>query len=80
MDRSTPKIFRQQFGLMQAVKSDLEEILEATVVMVERVKSDPPPKESLLPVELGQYSITPSTENGHSGLVDQVTPFEKEVT
>jgi hypothetical protein len=73
MNRSTPKIFRQQSGLMQAVKSDLEEVLKATVVMVEKVKSDPPPKGSLHPVEPGQYSITLNTENGHFGLGEKVT-------
>jgi hypothetical protein len=62
MNRFTPKIFRQQSGLMQAVKNDLEEILEATMVMVERVKSDPPPKGSLHLVTPGPYLSASSTE------------------
>lgn len=65
------KIFRHQSGLIQAVKSDLEEVLEATVVMVEKVKSDPPPKGSLHPVDPGLYSFT-SENLGHPGLVEQI--------
>lgn len=55
---SESKIFRHQSGLMQAVKNDLVEVLEATLVMVEKVKSDPPPKESLHPVDPGLYSLS----------------------
>jgi hypothetical protein len=72
------KIFKHQSGLMQAVRDDLKEVLEATVVMVEKVKSDPPPKESLYPVDPGLYSFT-SKNLGHPGLVEQVI-FPKKKT
>jgi hypothetical protein len=68
-----PKIFRHQSGLMQAVKTDLDEVLEATVVMVEKVRSDPPPKESLHPVDPGLYSVNHLDNIGHPGLVETVT-------
>jgi len=55
------KIFRHQSGLMQAVKSDLEDVLEATMAMVEKVKSDPPPKDTLHPVDPGLYSLSGMT-------------------
>lgn len=73
---SEPKIFRHQSGLMQAVKNDLEEVLEATMVMVEKVKSDPPPKESLHPVDPGLYSLN-SKSGEHPGLVEQVIILPK---
>lgn len=72
------KIFRHQSGLMQAVQADLEEVLEATVVMVEKVKSDPPPKESLHPVDPGLYSLN-SANGEHPGLVEQII-FPKKKT
>jgi hypothetical protein len=71
MDRSKPKIFRHQSGLIQAVQAELEEVLEGTKVMVEKVKSDPPPKESLHPVDPGFYKITPGRD-GNPELIDEV--------
>lgn len=65
------KIFSHQSGLMQAVKDDLKEVLESTVAMIEKVKSDPPPKESLHPVDPGLYSLT-SKSGEHPGLVEHV--------
>lgn len=73
---SESKIFRYQSGLMRAVKSDLKEVLEATMVMVDKVKSDPPPKESLHPVDPGLYSLT-SASGEHPGLVEEVILFKK---
>jgi hypothetical protein len=66
-----PKIFRHQSGLMQAVKSDLEGVLEATLAVVEKVKSDPPPKGSLHPVGPGFYALT-SENKEHPGLIETV--------
>lgn len=72
MDRSQPKIFRHQSGLIQAVQAELEEVLEGTKVMVEKVKSDPPPKESLHPVDPGFYKLLPGLD-GNPELIDKVT-------
>jgi hypothetical protein len=72
-----PKIFKHQSGLMQAVQADLKEVLKATVVMVEKVKSDPPPKGSLYPVDPGFYSIAFDSTN--PGLVEQIA-YPKKVT
>ena len=71
MDRFKSKIFNHQSGIMGAVKSDLEEILEGTLVIVAKVKSDPPPKGSLYPVDPGLYTVT--SENGSNpSLIDKV--------
>ena len=69
---SHSKIFSHQSGLMQAVRADLEGVLEATKIVVEKVKSDPPPKGSLYPVDPGLYSLT-SESVGHPGLIEQVS-------
>lgn len=70
MRMAESKIFRHQSGLIQAVRSDLEDVLEATRLMVEKVKSDPPPRESLHPVDPGIYSLS-STE--HPSLTEVVS-------
>jgi hypothetical protein len=72
MDRPSSKIFRHQSGLIQAVQADLDGVLEDTKVVVEKVKSDPPPKESLRPVDLGLYSLTSANSGEHPGLIEFV--------
>lgn len=69
---SQQKIFRHQSGLIQAVKTDLDQVLEDTIVMVEKVKSDPPPKESLHPVDPGLYKLTSAESGEHPGLIETV--------
>lgn len=72
MDRSKSKIFRHQSGLIQAVQTDLDVVLEATRAVVEKVKSDPPPKESLHPVDPGLYKLNSSDSGEHPGLIETV--------
>jgi len=72
MDRPHPKIFRHQSGLMQSVKAELDGVLEATIAVVEKVKSDPPPKESLHPVDPGLYKLTSADSGEHPGLIETV--------
>lgn len=72
MDQSQPKIFRHQSGQIQAVKTDLDKVLEDTIAVVEKVKSDPPPKESLYPVDPGLYKLTSADSGQHPGLIETV--------
>jgi hypothetical protein len=72
MDRSQPKIFRHQSGLIQSVQAELDGVLEATIAVVEKVKSDPPPKESLHPVDPGLYKLTSADSDEHPGLIETV--------
>ena len=72
MNRPTSKIFRHQSGQMQAVQTDLDVVLEATLAVVEKVKSDPPPKESLHPVDQGIYKLSSEESKGHPGFTETV--------
>lgn len=43
MSQGAPKFFKRQSGQMKAVADDVQEILEATKQLSEKVKTEPPP-------------------------------------
>lgn len=52
MAPAAPKLFKRESGQMRAVTREAQELLEVTKAVVDRVKSDPPPANSLsLPPE-----------------------------
>jgi hypothetical protein len=64
------KFFKHQSGEVHAVQAELNQVLESTRVLAERVKSDPPPKESLFPID-GTYLLS-SSSGIHPGLIEKV--------
>jgi hypothetical protein len=52
MSPAAPKLFKRESGQMRAVTKEAQELLEVTKAVVDHVKSDPPPANSLsLPPE-----------------------------
>lgn len=69
----TNKFFKHQSGQIHAVQLEMNQVLEATKIMVEKVKSDPPPRESLHPIdqEAGFYRVV-SGKSDHPELIDEI--------
>ena len=67
---SESKIFKRQSGIIQAVKDDLEEVLEATMSMVEQVENPPLREETKPPVDPGLYRLSGSDHPELTEVID----------